>query len=77
MKGNLSVGLIANQPFSKCYKSRVISTGNDFVQDRTNYIKARSFGLNLSYSFNSGKQVKIKRNGKIQNDDLLQSTGVR
>ncbi|MCI1682380.1 MAG: TonB-dependent receptor [Bacteroides sp.] len=77
MNGNLSVGLVANQPFSKCYNSRVISTGDDFIQNRTNYIKARSFGINLSYSFGAGKVKKVKRNKRIQNDDLQQSTGVK
>lgn len=77
MDDKLSIGFIANQPFKKCYDSRVTSIGDNFVQNRTNYIKARSFGINLSYSFDAGKVAKIKRNKRIQNSDLQQNTGVR
>lgn len=77
MNNKLNIGLVANQPFTRFIDSRVTSMGDDFVQNRTNYIKARSFGINLSYSFNAGKVAKIKRNKRIQNDDLQQKTGVR
>lgn len=77
LDGNLSVGLIANQPFNKNYNSRNTSKGEEFIQNRTNYIRSRSWGINLSYSFSSGKVKNVKRNAKIQNTDLQQDTGVR
>lgn len=75
--GKLNVGFVASQPFNKYHDSRVTSTGDDFVQNRTNYIKAPSFGLNLTYSFSAGKAKKVDRNKRIQNGDLQQTTGVR
>ena len=77
MNGNLSVGLVANQPFNKDYNSRVTSADENFIQHRTNYVKARSFGINISYNFGSGKTKSVKRNKTIQNSDLQRSTGVR
>lgn len=77
MDGNLSIGLTANQPFKEKYNSQTISTGDNFIQKKTNFIRARSFGITLSYSFGSGKVKNIKRNKKIQNVDLQQSTGVK
>lgn len=77
LKNNLSIGIVANQPFTKYFNSCVTSIGDGFIQNKTNYIKARSFGLNLSYSFNAGKTAKMTRNETIQNDDLQQSTGVK
>lgn len=77
MDGNLSIGLTANQPFSKHYDSQVSSTSENFIQNRINHVKARSFGISISYNFGSGKVKKIERNEKIRNTDLQQSTGVR
>ena len=77
LDNTLSVGLVANQPFMKRFNTGKHYTGYNFEEDSYNHIKSRSFALKLSYSFGSGKRAKIKRNRAIQNEDLLQSTGVR
>jgi hypothetical protein len=41
---------------------------------QTNYITARSFGLNLSYLFGSGQKVNVQRDRTLRATD--QSTGV-
>ncbi|MDR0983067.1 MAG: TonB-dependent receptor [Culturomica sp.] len=77
MDGNLRIGVIAEQPFNKYSKHRTTYKDYNLIEKNINYIKDRSFGINLSYSFGSGKVSNIKRNKKIQNTDLQQSTGVQ
>ena len=77
MDGNLSIGITANQPFNRNYSSRSTVTSESFIQSKTNYVKARSLCISVSYGFGSGKAKDIKRNEKIRNTDLQQSTGVR
>jgi hypothetical protein len=40
-----------------------------------NSITARSFGLNISYAFNSGKKINLRRDDSLSSEDL--TTGVK
>lgn len=75
LSGRLNLTLSANSPFNKYNHSKVITSlpGMNTVQN--NYITARSFGLNLSYSFGGGKNVKIERDNTLESKD--QNTGVK
>ena len=74
LKGRLNVSITANSPFNKYIKSSSTTTLPDIMTTQTNYITARSFGLNLSYSFGSGQKVNVQRDRTLRATD--QSTGV-
>lgn len=74
LKGRLNISLMANSPFSKYHKSIVDTRLPDIRTVQTNYITARSFGINVSYSFGSGKKVDLRRDKVMQSTD--QTTGV-
>ena len=74
LKGRLNVSITVNSPFNKYIKSRSTTTLPDIMTTQTNYITARSFGINLSYSFGSGKKVNVQRDRTLRATD--QSTGV-
>ena len=74
LKGRLNVSVTANSPFNKYIKSCSTTTLPDIITTQTNYITARSFGINLSYSFGSGQKVNVQRDRTLRATD--QSTGV-
>lgn len=74
LKGRLNVSITANSPFNKYIKSSSTTTLPDIMTTQTNYITARSFGINLSYSFGSGQKVNVQRDRTLRATD--QSTGV-
>ena len=74
LKGRLNVSVTANSPFNKYIKSETTTTLPDIITIQTNYITARSFGINLSYSLASGKKVDVQRDRTLRVTD--QSTGV-
>lgn len=74
LKGRLNVSVTANSPFNKYIKSTSTTTLPDMITTQTNYITARSFGINLSYSFGSGQKVNVQRDRTLRATD--QSTGV-
>ncbi len=74
LKGKLNVSVTANSPFNKYIKSTSTTTLPDIITTQTNYITARSFGINLSYSFGSGQKVNVQRDRTLRATD--QSTGV-
>ncbi|MDO4180724.1 MAG: hypothetical protein Q4D36_05480 [Bacteroidales bacterium] len=41
----------------------------DIHSRQTNYITARSFGINVSYSFGSGQKVNIQRDQIMRSAD--------
>lgn len=77
LNNNLSIGLIAEQPFDRYFKSWTTLTGDSFVQKSYNYMRARSFGLRVSYTFGTGKRADIKRNTKMATEDMRKKTGVQ
>ena len=74
LKGRLNVSITVNSPFNKYIKSSSTTTLPDIMTTQTNYITARSFGINLSYSFGSGQKVNVQRDRTLRATD--QSTGV-
>lgn len=74
LKGKLNVSVMANSPFSKYHKNIVDTRLSDIRVQQTNYLTARSFGLNISYSFGSGQKVSLRRDRMMQSTD--QATGV-
>lgn len=75
LDGKLNVGIVINSPFSKYTKLTSFLNRLDFLQKQVNYMTARSFGINISYTLRNKKQVKLNRERRIQNDDL--ETGVK
>lgn len=75
-EGRLTVSVVANSPFEKYIQSHTTTTMKDgsFMR-QNNFITARSFGMNLYYSFSKGKKVNIKRDRTLNNSDL--QTGVQ
>lgn len=72
--GRLNISLAANSPFNKYYKAISTTTLPSIKVQQVNYITARSFGVNLSYSFSTGKKVSVSRDQGLQSTD--QSTGI-
>lgn len=75
LDGRLTITATASSPFNKYTHSRVCSNLPAMQSIQNNYIIGRSFGLGISYSFGSGKQVDIERDNTLESKDL--DTGVR
>lgn len=75
LKGSLTVGVEANSPFQKYQHSTATTATASMMFRQTNYITARSFGINVAYSLHKGKKVDIRRDNSLQSSD--QATGVR
>lgn len=75
LSGRLNLTITANSPFNKYNHSKVITNLHGMNTVQNNYITARSFGINLSYSFGGGKNVKIERDNTLESKD--QHTGVK
>lgn len=74
MSGRLNVSVTANSPFTKYNHSKTVTTLPSMVTEQNNYMTARSFGINLSYSFGGGQKVRIERDRTLNSAD--QKTGV-
>lgn len=74
LSGRLNVSVTANSPFTKYTHSRIVTSLPTMVTEQNNYMTARSFGINLSYSFGGGQKVKIERDRALNSADL--KTGV-
>lgn len=74
--GNMTISLVINSPFNKYDKSRQFTSFSDGgIVRQTNFITARSFGLNVYYSLHKGKKINLKRDTSLRNSD--QQTGVQ
>ena len=78
LDNKLNIRLNINSPFrNEKYREAVQHVQNSNFSRQTRFgIVARSVMIDLSYSFGSGK-TSAKRKVIINNDDLLQNTGVR
>lgn len=74
LSGRLNVSVTANSPFSKYNHSKTVTALPSMIRVQNNYITARSFGINLSYSFGGGHKVRIERDRTLNSAD--QKTGV-
>lgn len=75
VKGRLNVTLTANSPFTRYNLNHVHTSLPTMEREQNNYITARSFGVNISYSFGGGKRVNVERDRSLETKDI--STGVR
>lgn len=76
LKGRLTASLEVKTPFQRYYHSKATTTlpSGDFVR-QTNFITARSFGINIFYSLSKGRKVNIQRDKTLRDSD--QQTGVQ
>lgn len=74
MSGRLNVSVTANSPFIKYNHSKTVTILSAMITEQNNYMTARSFGINLSYSFGGGQKVRIERDRTLNSAD--QKTGV-
>lgn len=74
LKGALNLRAVANAPFRTFTKIKAEYTLPNYYGFQTNYMRARAFGIDISYTLRSGSPKKLKRDRALLNDD--QSTGV-
>lgn len=76
MGGRLTLSVEINSPFQKYFRShRTISLPSGYWMQQTNFLTARSFGLNVYYSLHKGKSVDLKRDRTLKSSDM--QTGVQ
>jgi hypothetical protein len=75
LKNALNVKVIVNSPFNKYEPLRTSIRYSGYYSQRTNYMTARSFGIDVSYTLRSGKTRNIKRDRSLQSTDL--ETGIK
>lgn len=73
--GKLNIGITVNSPFNKYSKLVSNIERYNLSQRYINYMTARSIGINISYTLQSKKKIKINREKTLQSDDL--ETGVK
>ena len=74
LDGALNVRAVVNSPFDRYSKVRREVNLPGYSGSQNNYIIARSFGLNLTYNFNSGKTKQLQRDTSLRDSD--QTNGV-
>ena len=74
LKGALNVRAVMNSPFQKNNELLVEQHLPYFSRSQTNYLTARAFGLDITYTFKSGNPKELKRDSRLKGSD--QKTGV-
>ena len=74
LKNALNVRVIMNSPFSKFTKIREQSILPSYSGSQTNFMRARAFGIDITYTLQKGLHKEIKRDRTLKSDD--QNTGV-
>ena len=74
LKNALNVRVIMNSPFSKFTKIREQSILPSYSGSQTNFMRARAFGIDITYTLQKGSHKEIKRDRTLKSDD--QNTGV-
>lgn len=74
LKGALNVRAVMNSPFQKYNELLVEQHLTHFSRSQTNYLTARAFGLDITYTFKSGNPKELKRDSRLKSSD--QKTGV-
>lgn len=74
LKGALNVRAVMNSPFQKYNELLVEQHLTHFWRSQTNYLTARAFGLDITYTFKSGNPKELKRDSRLKSSD--QKTGV-
>ena len=70
----LNVRAVVNSPFDRYSKVRREVNLPGYSGSQNNYIIARSFGLDITYNFNSGKTKQLQRDTSLRDSD--QTNGV-
>ncbi len=73
-KGSLNTRVVINSPFQKYNELLVEQHLTHFSRSQTNYLTARAFGLDITYTFKSGNPKELKRDSRLKSSD--QKTGV-
>ncbi len=73
-KGSLNTRIVVNSPFQKYNELLVEQHLTHFSRSQTNYLTARAFGIDITYTFKSGNPKELKRDSRLKSSD--QKTGV-
>lgn len=73
-KGSLNTRVVMNSPFQKYNELLVEQHLTHFSRSQTNYLTARAFGIDITYTFKSGNPKELKRDSRLKSSD--QKTGV-
>ena len=73
-KGSLNTRVVMNSPFQKYNELLVEQHLPYFSRSQTNYLTARAFGIDITYTFKSGNPKELKRDSRLKSSD--QKTGV-
>lgn len=73
-KGSLNTRVVMNSPFQKYNELLVEQDLTHFSRSQTNYLTARAFGIDITYTFKSGNPKELKRDSRLKSSD--QKTGV-
>ena len=73
-KGSLNTRVVINSPFQKYNDLLVEQNLTHFSRSQTNYLTARAFGIDITYTFKSGNPKELKRDSRLKSSD--QKTGV-
>jgi hypothetical protein len=73
-KGSLNTRVVINSPFQKYNELLVEQHLTHFSRSQTNYLTARAFGIDITYTFKSGNPKELKRDSRLKSSD--QKTGV-
>ena len=73
-KGSLNTRVVTTSPFQKYNELLVEQHLTHFSRSQTNYLTARAFGIDITYTFKSGNPKELKRDSRLKSSD--QKTGV-
>lgn len=74
LKNALNVRAVINSPFDKFTEIREQNLLPSFSGSQTNFMRARAFGIDITYTLQKGTHKEIKRDRTLKSDD--QKTGV-
>ena len=74
LKNALNVTAVINSPFDKFTEIREQNLLPSFSGSQTNFMRARAFGIDITYTLQKGTHKEIKRDRTLKSDD--QKTGV-
>lgn len=70
LDGDLSVSARIQNPFGKYISSRVSTYLVTQQTEQTNHVIGRTFSISLSYTFGSGRSIRLRRDRSLGNKDL-------
>ena len=73
-KGSLNTRVVMSSPFQKYNELLFEQNLTHFSRSQTNYLTARAFGIDITYTFKSGSPKELKRDSRLKSSD--QKTGI-